>query len=286
MPQDISANRVVRQAQDAAAAPARNHWVRTAARLGYAAIGVVYLLVGALAVQVALGSGQGTPDQEVALAEILQAPFGRLMLGLVAFGLFGFLLWRLIEAAGDVEGHGDDAKGLAIRGGYAINGLIYGSLGLQAARLAMGQGQGQGQGQGPQDWTARLLEQPFGRWLVGAAGLVVIGTGVYQIYRGFSDKYQEQLAWRQMSETERRWTTWAARLGLGAHGVVLGMIGWFLIRAAVTFNPDEARGLGGALASLASQSYGPWLLGAVAVGLAAYGVYKLVVARYHHLLSR
>jgi hypothetical protein len=282
VPQDISPNRIVRQAQVAAAAPAENHWVRSAARLGYAAIGVVYVLVGVLAVQVALGSGRGTPDKDVALHELLQAPFGRVLLGIVAVGLFGYLIWRMIEAIGDVEGRGNEAKGLAMRAGYAISGLIYGSLGLQAARLALGQGQGQE----PQDWTARLLGQPFGRWMVGAVGLVVLGVGVYQIYKGWSDLFREKLAMGRMGEAVRRWATWAARLGLSAHGIVLGMIGWFLIRAAVTFNPDEARGLGGALASLASQSYGPWLLAAVAVGLAAYGVYNLVVARYHHLLAR
>lgn len=288
MPQNTSPGNAVRRAQNAAEAPARNDWVQNLARLGYAAIGVVYILVGALAVRVAFGSGQSAPDKDIALLEILHAPFGRILLWIVAVGLFGYLIWRLIEAFADLKNKGNGAKGLAVRTGYAISGLIYGSLGLQAARLAMGQSQGQaqGQGNGPQDWTAKLLQQPFGPWLVGIAGVIVIGAGVYQIYKGWSDKFKDDLAMRQMSDAERKGATWAAHLGLGAQGIVLGLIGWFLIQAALTFNPNQARGLGGALNSLANQPYGPWLLAIMAIGLAAYGVYSLVLARYSRLLAR
>lgn len=275
-----------RGAQQAAAGAARSPWVRTAARLGYAAIGAVYILVGVLALRVAFGPGGDAPDQSSALQQILIAPFGRAILGVVAVGLFGYLIWRLVEAVADVRGKGGDPKGLATRAGYAISGLAYGGLGLSAARLALGMGGGSaGDGQ-RQEWTARFMELPLGRWLVALAGLVVIGVGVYQVYKGAARKFRDSLLYGKMSEGERRIVDPVGIAGHVAHGIVLGLTGVFLVQAALRFNPQEAQGLGGALDELARQPYGPWLLGLVATGLVAYGIYKLAEARYHEVLGR
>jgi hypothetical protein len=273
-------------AEQAAAGAARSPWVRTAARLGYAAIGAVYILLGGLALRVAAGPGGDAPDQQSALQQVLQAPFGRVLLGVIAVGLFGYLLWRIIEAVLDVRGKGGEPKGLATRAGYVGSGLAYGALGLTAARLALGMGGG-GSGDGQrQEWTARLMELPLGRWLVALAGLVVIGVGVYQLYKGWSHKFRKDLLYGKMSEGERKLIDPVGVAGHTAHGVVLGLTGVFLVQAALRYNPQEAQGLGGALDELARQPFGPWLLGLVALGLVAYGIYKLAEAKYHMVLGR
>lgn len=277
------------EAQDAAGDAAQHPWVKNLARIGLAAIGVVYMLVGIIAFQLALGSGGGSggaPDQQMALQQIQEAPLGRFILGLIALGLFGYLIWRLTEAFADIEGEGSDPKGLAKRAGHAINGVVYGGIGFQAGMLALGRSSGSGGGSSQQEWTARFMSLPFGRWLVGLAGLFVIGYGLYQIYEAWKEKYRERLIYGQMSQTERRWVDPLSRAGLVAHGIVLGLIGSFLIQAAYNFNPEEAQGLAGALNELAQQPFGPWLLGIVGLGLIGYGVYKLAQARYHRVLAR
>lgn len=286
MAQRPVAREVGQGAERAAAGAARSPWVRAAARLGYAAIGAVYILLGLLALRVALGPAGDAPDQQSALQQILAAPFGRVLLGVVALGLFGYLIWRLIEAIADVRGKGGDAKGRGARLGYALSGLAYGGLGLSAARLALGMGGGAaGDGQ-RQEWTARLMALPLGRWLVAGAGLAVIGVGVYQLYKGGARKFRDDLLMGRMSDGERRVVEPVGVVGHIAHGIVLGLTGVFLVQAALRFDPAQAQGLGGALDELARQPYGPWLLGLTAAGLVAYGVYKLAEARYHMVLGR
>lgn len=288
MSKNMTAREPIGDAQDVAGQTAQHPVVKNLARVGLAAIGSVYILVGGLAFRLALGSGgggEGAPDQQTALQQIQGAPLGRFVLGLIALGLFGYLIWRLTEAFADIEGEGDDAKGLGARAGHAINGLVYGSLGLQAALMALGRSSGEG-GSSQQEWTARFMSLPLGRWLVGLAGLFVIGYGLYQLYEAWKEKYRERFNYGRMSATERRWIDPLSKIGLVAHGIVLGLTGTFFIQAAYRFNPEEAQGLSGALNEIARQPFGPWLLGLVALGLIAYGIYKLAQARYHRVLTR
>jgi hypothetical protein len=270
-------------AEAAARRAANNPWVERLARLGFAAKGIVYMTVGALATQAALGSGGATTDTQGAIATIGQQPFGRVLLAVLALGLLGHALWRFVEAAVDPGHAGGDAKGIGKRIGYAVLGVAYIGLSLTAARLISGSG-GTG-GNATQDWTARLMAQPFGRWLVGLLGLLVIGIGLYQLYQSYSAKFQEKLQLGQMSQTERHWAIRSGRFGLAARGVVFGIVGGFLVQAALQYNPDKAQGLGGALQTLAQQPFGPWLLGIVAIGLIAYGVYMLISARYRRIFA-
>jgi hypothetical protein len=254
-------------------------WVVRLARLGFAAKGIVYAVVGMLSLRVALGAGGQTTNSQGALYQIAQQPFGRILLLLMGLGLSGYALWRLVQAGVDPENKGSDAKGIIKRIGYAVNGLIYAGLALSAFRIVLRSGGGSSQ----QSWTAKLLSQPFGQWLVGIVGVVIIGIGLHTCYLAFTAKFREKLNTAEMSHTEDTWITWIGRAGLGARGVVLLLIGWFFIRAARQADPGQSGGLSRALDTLAGQHYGRWLLGGVAVGLIAYGIYALVEARYRRI---
>ena len=256
-------------------------WVVWLARIGYGAKGVVYFTIGLLAAQAAIGSGGQTTGPSGALASIADNPFGMVLLALVALGLFGYALWRFVEAWVDPENAGTDAKGVAKRVGYAISGVIYALLGVEAVQILLGSASGGGNR--VDDWTARLMAQPFGAWLVGIVGVVVVGTGLYQFYRSYSAKFREKLKLYEMSGREVKWATRAGRIGFAARGVVYVLIGSFLVVAAYRSNPEQAGGIGQALQTLSRQPYGPWLLGLVAIGLMAYGIFAFVLARYRRI---
>ncbi len=255
-------------------------WVMRLGRLGYATKGIVYAIVGVLAAQAAFGTGGRTTGSSGALQEIVSQPFGRWLLGIVAVGLVGYALWRLVQAAMDTERKGSDAKGIGARLSYAVSGVIYGGLAWTAIQIVMGTGGGSSGDSSTQHWTAQLMAQPFGRWLVALVGIGVIGFGLYQIYKGISGKFRKKLALPSMSDREEKAAVTAGRVGLPARGIVVGMIGAFLIQAAWQAQPSEAKGLGSALQELVQQPFGPWLLGIVAIGLIAYGVFMGFMARY------
>jgi hypothetical protein len=197
-------------------------------------------------------------------------------------GFAGYALLRFVQALLDPERKGSDAKGLAMRAGYAIRGALYVGLVFTALRLALGDGDSSG---GEQGLVARVFALPLGRWLVGIAGLVVAGAGLWEIYRGWTADFSEHLRWSEMSAAERTWVTRLGRVGLVARGVVWAVAGGFLVQAALLLDPGRVQDSGGALQALAGLA-GPWLVGLVALGLAAYGVYMLAVARYGRIVTR
>ncbi len=256
-------------------------WVERLARLGYAAKGVVYGIVGLLAAQAAFGAGGKTTDTRGALQEIVAQPFGKFLLAVVALGLVGYVLWRFVQAIKDPENKGTDSKGILQRIGYGISGVIYAGLAISAVRIILGAAGGNSNS--TQDWTARLLSQPFGQWLVGTVGAFIIGLGFYQFYKAFTAKFRKELNLTQLSDTEHKWVLGISGFGLAARGIVFCVIGFFLIQAARQSDASEARGLGEALQALAQQPYGPWVLGIVALGLVAYGIYMVIQARYRRI---
>jgi len=256
-------------------------WIERLARVGYAAKAVVYFTVGLLAAQAAFGAGGQTTDQRGALRTIMAQPMGRTLMAIIAAGLFGYAVWRLISAVTDAERKGSEAKGIALRVGMAVRALAYAALGVEALRLVMGAGSSGGQG--TQHWTARLLTMPMGRTLVLLAGAGVIAYGIYQLYRAYAAKLSKQLDLSPLTPEASTWVVRLSRFGIGARGVVFTIIGWFLVRAGMERDASEAGGLGEALATLERQGYGPWLLGIVALGLIAYALYELVNARYRRI---
>ena len=261
-----------------AAAAGKGEWVEGIARAGFVAKGIVYILVGVLAATAAWGSGVAE-GSEGALRSLVDEPFGQVILGAVALGLACYAIWRFISATVNPEDHGAGHR--LLDGGKAI---VHLGLAVEAASMALpGGGGGGGSDERAAHWSARAMAQPAGEVAVGAVGLIVIGYGLAQIYRGFTADLDEQLELGSLSARGRHWVVRAGRAGLAARGVVFGVIGGFLVLAAVQSDPGEARGLGGALRTLEQQPYGPWLMSIVGVGLISYGIYQLVRARYRRI---
>jgi len=273
---------VKRGAEQAVKQTLANPWVERLARFGYAAKGAVYCVIGVLAVMAAFGAGGGLTDSRGAMQTILAQSFGKVLLGIVAVGLIGYALWRFVQAGIDAENKGTSAKGIAVRIGYAISGLIHCGLALTAAKLVFGAG-GEGGGNGSQDWTAQVLAQDYGRWLVGAVGAIIVGVGVSQFYKAYSAKFRDKLNGGEMSAAEQRWATRSGKLGFAARGLVFVLIGFFIVQAAWTYDASKVQGVGGALAALAGGPFGWLVLFIVATGLVAYGVFMFVQARYRRI---
>lgn len=260
-------------------------WVESLARFGYATKGVVYILIGVLAVLAALDAGGQTTDTRGAFQEIYSQPFGQVLLGAVSLGLAAYAVWRVTQGVVDAEGKGKDLKGVSIRIGYVCSGLLHAGLAFSAARLVLGHRDGNSE-QAHKSRTAQVMQLPFGPLLVGLVGAGFIGFGLYQIYKGYKAKFRKRLEVGAMSKREDEWATRFGQVGLAARGIVFSIIGYFLIYSALHYSPEAVRGLGGALQSLAGQPYGKALLGVVAAGLAIYGIYMLVEAKYHRIRAR
>lgn len=259
-------------------------WVAWIGRLGFASIGVVYILIGILAVQGASslsGSGSGTRS---ALDYIGTLPYGQILLTAVAVGLLFYVLWRFTQAFMDTDAKGSGAKGLAVRFGFACIGLFYLALALSALGAGIGAGRG-GSGGSSQGWIAWLMEQPFGPLLVAAVGAAVIGGGLYFFYKAWTAKFKKTLLFAQMNESEEKWGTRFGRLGFTARGVVFCIIGTFLVLAALHSNPGETRDFAGALRVVEGQAYGAYLLMLIAFGLFSYGVFMLFLAKHRRMVS-
>ena len=247
------------------------------ARAGFVARGLIYGIIGILAVKLAVGVGGTKADQQGAMTAIARQPFGKVLLILVAIGLAGYALWRLFRA---LLGHGPEGSDSTFdRVAALASGLVYAGLCALAITILLGSG-----GNGNENKKAAgVFGWPAGTWLVGIAGAVLIGVGLYQGYRGISKEFLEDSKTEQMSVAVRKWIEWIGTFGHLARMVVFGLVGVFLIKAAIDFNPSKAVGLDGALAKVAHSSYGPFLLGIVAAGLIAFGLYSLTDARYRRI---
>ena len=255
----------------------RSDAFRWLARAGFAARGIVYVIIGILAIKLALGSGGTSANQQGALRAIADQPFGKVLLILVAIGLGGYSLWRLARAA---IGHGPEGSDSGFdRVAAFASGVVYAGLCAIAVEILLGSGSSGG----AHKTTAGVFGWPGGTWLVGIAGVVLIGVGLYQGYRGISKDFLADSKTEQMSARTRRWIEWIGTFGHLARMVVFCLVGVFLIKAAIDFNPDKAVGLDGALAKVDHASYGPFLLGLVAAGLIAFGTYSLSDARFRRI---
>ena len=245
-------------------------WLEKVARVGFAASGLIHLVLGWIAGRVALGSG-GEADTSGAITTVREAPAGPLLLWICVLGFVALALFQLLDGIfGDGE-TGDRVKA-------AGKGVLYAALGVISVRFAVGGGSSGGQ-ESSTDITQRLMEMPAGRLLVGAVALGVIAVGGYHVYKGLTKKFLEDLS-ATGGGSLGTGVTVAGMIGYVAKGVALLVVGGLFGLAAWQADPDEAQGMDGALKTLAEQPFGTVLLLLVAVGLALYGVYSFARARY------
>ena len=257
--------------------------IKFLARTGYAAKGVVYGLVGGLALLAAFTSRGETTGSKGAMRSLLDQSYGRVLLAVVAAGLAGYALWCFVRAIFDPERDGSGWKGLAKRALQFGKGVVHVGLVVAAVGMIRGTGGGGGEDTALERWTAWLMSFPAGIWLVAAAGATVAVYGANQLYKAWTTDLDDQLSLGRMSPAGARWTVRFSRFGMAARGVVFAVIGGFLITAALHSDPSEAIGVGGALQKVQEQRYGPVLLGIVALGLMSYGAYELIRARYRRI---
>ena len=250
--------------------------IESIARFGYWCKAVIYLTVGLLAIAAATGQGGRVTDTSGALRELLARPFGPVLLIVLGAGLCGYAVWRLLDAWVDPDRHGTSFGGLVTRIGNVVRAVVYGALGIEAFRLSQGQ-KGSGQDE-METWTGRFLALPLGEWLVGLTGLVVAAYGVSQVVAAFRplDKLIDVSV---LPSRFRRALVNISLFGVGSRGVIITAIGVFLVRAALTENPNEAAGARESVLALISEFGGRWLLLAIATGLIAYAVDQALHAR-------
>jgi hypothetical protein len=248
-------------------------------RAGFVARALVYAIIGILALKLALGQGGKLTNQQGALRTVAHQPFGKLLLTLVAVGLGGYSLWRLVRAG---IGHGPEGSDTGFERLAALaSGIAYGALCVLAVEILMGAGGGSSAS--PKKAAAGIFGWPAGTWIVGIAGAVMIGVALYQGYRGITKKFLDDSKVEEMGPVMKQWISRLGTVGHLARMVVFGLVGIFLIKAAVEFNASKAVGLDGALAKVVHRSYGPVLLGIVAAGLIAFGLYSFSDARYRRI---
>lgn len=270
-----------RDAESATRSAADSPWLHRLARLGLTARGFTYVLIGLLAVQVAFGARQKETDQNGALVTVARQPFGELLLWLLAVGFAGYAAWRFTEVVLGETGGDVGAKG---RVKSLVRGLAYAGLCFTTVSLLIGKGNAQGgSARQSETLTTRAMQHAGGRVLVGAVGVALLAVGVMLVIEGVRRKFEKYLRLQEMSPTTRQVVGNLGMFGTAARGLVFALAGFFVLQAAITFDPHKARGLDGALKSLAGGTAGPWLLGLVALGLVAFGVYGLAEARYRRV---
>jgi hypothetical protein len=252
---------------------------RALARAGLVARGVIYILIGWVAILVALGQTSQHADQQGALQLLASKPYGLVLLWLLGIGFAGYALWRLSEAAFGVTGEGSGAgprlKSLA-------RALIYAGFAYLTFEIISGAG-GASQTKKQQDLTASVMHHTGGRWLVGIVGLIIVIAGLTLVVEGIRRKFLKYLQLSQLSMRTRRLVEWLGVIGTTARGAVFALVGVLVIEAAITYQPAKAGGIDKALLTLRNQPFGEFLLILAALGLIVFGVYGLCEARWRRV---
>jgi hypothetical protein len=253
--------------------------VKPIAQAGLTAKGIVYCLLGIFAFMAAFRiNGQSTNDtnKEGVFSFIQDQTGGQIMLAIIALGLLCYTLWRGIQAIGDTEDKGDDAKGLAARSRYFLSGLIYASIAAYAIKMLLSDSKSSGDSK--QSMAQDLLNKPYGEWLAGIAAAIMIGVGIYQVYYALSEKYSKHVDKAGTGDNKKLLLA-AGKTGYVARGIVWLILGWLFTKAALHSNAKEAGDTSKAFSFL-EASYGPYLMAAVALGLICYGIFNFIRVRY------
>ena len=259
----------------------QSRWFEWLGRIGLAAKGLSFAIVAVLAIKVALAEEGRTEDRPGALRALADESFGAFLLVALAAGFAAYALWRFAQTFLDRDHEGHGVKGLGKRASFFGRGLIYGGLFLSTMSVLLGDGGGSGDEEDRA--TAGVLEAPAGRWLVIAVGAAIACVAAYNGYRAVTRKFEKKLRMDELGPGARRAVATVGVLGHLARFVVFSIVAWFLTKAALDFEPREAVGLDGALAQVARQPYGKWLLFTVAAGILCYGIYAAVESRYRRV---
>jgi hypothetical protein len=252
-----------------------SEWTDRAVRVGMVAYGIVHLTIAWLGIQLALGDHSGSASRNGALKQLAQQPFGKVVVWVVAVGMFLLVLWKLLEAFIDFTLE-DGAKKVAKPATNVFKAIVYGTLGVSAVHVATGSKSKSK----TTDYTAKLMDQPFGRWLVGLVGLAIIGYGVYLAYRGWSERFLEHLDPEGRSGDSGKAYRVFGKLGYIAKGIAIGVIGVLFVYAAIDHSAKKSGGLDQALHKILQQPFGPVLLFAISVGIGCYGLFCFARARH------
>lgn len=251
------------------------------ARLGYASKALIYFIVGGLAAAAALGAGGRVTDSSGALRAILSQPFGPLVLLVLGVGLLGYATWRVLDAIRDPERRGHDLPAVVTRVGSVVRAAIYGALGVEALRLA--RGLRKSSGQQAEVLAARVMTWPLGEWLLGTTGLIVAAYGVSEVVTAIRGRTAEDIDLSAMSNSARKAAMSVSRFGIGARGLIIVVVGIFLVRGAWQGRASEVAGTRESVIELATALPGRSMLAAIALGFIAYGVDQALRARYRRI---
>lgn len=254
-------------------------WVAPIVRLGYAAKGIIYLLIGVLAVRLAFGfDGGRVTDATGALRVLMNQPFGFFLIAAIAVGILAYAAWQVLEGLVDTRGKGGGARGWTDRSLTIIKGVVYGAVGWEAMRMVLGL---RSSSQDADDYARDVMRVPLiGSWFFALVGLGVGVYGLIQIWKAFRAEFDEDVDAERMRRETGGWALMMGRIGTAARGVILMVMGTLLARAGFQHSPSEAGGLDDSLWTLMNQPYGMWLLGAAAAGLVCFGIFQLLHWRY------
>lgn len=253
------------------------------ARLGYACKAVIYAIIGVLALAAAANRGGRITDTSGALRVLLHQPFGLIALIVLAVGLCGYAAWRVADAIMDPDRHGIGTGALILRIGNVIRAAIYGALGFEAFRLVRGlRGSS---GREAEMWTARIMDLPLGDWIIGIAGLVVAVYGASEVWTAWRERVGKLIDLSAIPPRARGALADISRFGVAARGVIIAVLGTFLVRAAIRHDPSEAAGTRESMVELANAVEGRWMLWFIGAGLVAYAVDQALHARCRRIRS-
>ena len=254
------------------------------ARTGFLVKGVLYMVIGVLALQVAARAGGRVMGTRGALMTVLGQPFGRTLLLVAAIGLFGYAAWRVLQGLLDPDRLGHDWRALGTRVGFVAGGIVHAALGWQAFRLYRGLSARSGSS-AEHDVATEALRWPLGDWLVVLAGLGLIGFALQQVYAAITNRLERNLDVEQMRREAGAWAAGLSRFGVAARAVVFALLGWAIVAAGWSRDTSEVGTTTSSLRTLAEQpgALGRWLLGVTAAGFVAYGFYEIIHARYLHI---
>jgi Domain of Unknown Function (DUF1206) len=257
-------------------------WVHRSARIGYLSKGIVYIIIGILALIMSIGKHPNEASSNGALYTIAQQPFGPALLIVLSLGLSAFAFWQIVKALFDPECAKHDWKRWFNRLNFLIIAGIYIAMCISSLRILF-RARAKSSDETYQTLSAQMLSQPFGQLLVAIGGIVFAITGIVFMFRAFTHRFKRDLKKNEMNKKEWRWSGYIGTFGMAARGIVFMIIAFFLVRTAILADPKETRGLDGALLELASQPFGPVLLAIVAIGFISYGIFMFASARYRRL---